>query len=243
MSASAKVAEKEIADTAKWLWANKGKSLVVCGVNDMAIQTVVASINKMLGNYGSTIGIENPSNCHQGNDEHFSDLMDDMKNGKVGALIIYNSNPAYTAPGFADALKKVGVKISLAGTMDETAALCDYVCPDHHYLESWNDAEPKKNQFSLTQPTIAPIYNTRCAQETLMKWSGNNSDYHSFIQATWEKLLFPAALGFTQHWNESLHNGVAEISTPSQPSPKGKEMGVKDTTSTSLLSQPTDIPN
>jgi len=211
LSVSGKVADKEIAECAKWLLANKGKSLVISGVNDPAIQTVVAAINKMLGNYGSTIDIENHSNLHQGNDAQFANLIEDMKNGRVDALIVYNSNPAYTAPGFANAMGKVKLKISFSGTMDETAAICDYVCPDHNYLESWNDAEPKKNQFSLTQPTIAPIYNTRSAQETLLKWSGNNSDYHSFIQATWEKLLFPAALGFTDHWNKSLHNGVAEI--------------------------------
>lgn len=228
LNVSGKVAEKEIADTASWLLNNKGKSLVVCGVNDPAIQTVVTAINNMLGNYGTTIDTENYSNLHQGNDRQFANLMSDMKEGKVDTLIVYNSNPAYTAPGFADAMKKVGVKISFAGTLDETAALCDYVCPDHNYLESWNDAEPKKNQFSLTQPTIAPIYNTRSAQETLMKWSGNNSDYHSFIQATWEKLLFPAALGFTGHWNESLHNGVAEITAVSAEAAGKKEEAKKE---------------
>jgi MoCo/4Fe-4S cofactor protein with predicted Tat translocation signal len=211
LKVSEKIADKEIAYSAKWLLDNKGKTLVVCGVNDPAIQTVVAAINRMLGNYGSTIDIENPSNLHQGNDKQFANLMRDMREGKVDALIVYNSNPAYTAPGFADAMKKVGLKISLSGTMDETASLCDFVCPDHNYLESWNDAEPKKNNFSLTQPTISPIHNTRSAQESLMKWSGNNSDYHSYIQATWEKLLFPTAIGFVQHWNQSLHNGVAEI--------------------------------
>ena len=211
LSVSSKIKEKEIADSAKWLWNNKGKSVVVCGVNDPAIQTVVTAINKMLGNYGSTIDVANYSNLHQGNDAQFASLVEEMKNGKVDALIIYNSNPVYSAPGFAEAIKKVGFKVSFANSMDETSALCDYVCPDHHYLESWNDSEPQRNQFSLTQPTISPIYNTRSAQESLMKWSGNNSDYHSFIQATWERLLFPAALGFTQHWNESLHNGVAEI--------------------------------
>lgn len=212
LSASGKVAEKEIADCAKWLWDNKGKSLVVCGVNDIAIQTVVSAINKILGNVGSTIDVETHSNCHQGNDAQFAALMDDMKNGKVDALIVYNCNPAYTAPGFAEAMKKVGLKISFSGTMDETASMCDYVCPDHHFLESWNDAEPVKNQFSLAQPAISPIYNTRSAQETLMMWSGSTTpDYHARIQATWERLLFPASLGFVQHWNESLHNGVAEI--------------------------------
>ena len=212
LSASGKVAEKEIADCAKSLWDNKGKSLVVCGVNDVAIQTVVAAINKLLGNYGSTIDIENYSNLHQGNDKHFADLITDMKDGKVSTLIVYNSNPVYTAPGFAEAIKKVGFKISLSGSMDETASMCDYVCPDHNYLEAWNDAEPTKNLFSLAQPTITPIYNTRSAQETLLKWSGVVSpNYYSYIQSMWEKLLFPSSLGFTEHWNKSLHDGNAEI--------------------------------
>ena len=87
---------------------NQWKSLVVCGVNDPAIQTVVAAINKMLGNYGTTIDVDNPSNLHQGNDRQFANLIEDMKGGKVDALIVYNSNPAYTAPGFAEAMKKLG---------------------------------------------------------------------------------------------------------------------------------------
>lgn len=214
LNASTKVAEKTIANTAKWLWDNKGKSVVVCGVNDLSIQRIVVAINNLLGNYGSTIDLENYSNLHQGNDEQFSALIDEMKNGKVGTLIIYNSNPVYTAPGFADALKKVGLKISLSGSMDETALVCDYVCPDHNYLESWNDAEPKKNVFSLTQPTISPIYKTRSAQETLLKWSGVASpDYHAYIQSVWEKSLFSLGTGFTEYWNKSLHDGNAEVTS------------------------------
>ena len=240
LNVSTKVADKEITDSAKWLLDNKGKSLVVCGVNDPAIQTVVAAINKMLGNYGTTIDVDNPSNLHQGNDRQFANLIEDMKGGKVDALIVYNSNPAYTAPGFAEAMKKVGLKISLSGTMDETASLCDFICPDHHYLESWNDAEPKKNHFSLTQPTIAPIHDTRSAQETLMKWSGNNSDYHSYIQTTWEKLLFPTATGFVQHWNESLHNGVAEIIIVPTAAPLVAEKKTAESKKTSEVVAATD---
>ena len=220
---SAKVAETSISDSAKWLWNNRKSSVVVCGVNDIAIQTVVAAINNMLGNYGTTIDIENYSNLHQGNDEHFSDLIKEMKNGEVAALLVYNSNPVYTAPGFADAMKKVGLKISFSGTSDETASVCDYICPDHNYLESWNDAAPKKNHLSLTQPTIPPIFNTRSAQETLMAWSGvAKPDYHTHIQSVWEKLSIPAT-GFLNYWNESLHNGVAEIAGSMESGVKTEE--------------------
>src|ERR1051326_2597540 len=112
-----------------------------------------------------------------------------MKAGRVDTLIVYNCNPVYTLPGFAEAMKKVKTKISFSYAMDETAAMCDYVCPDNHYLESWNDAQPKKNSFSLAQPAIAPIYKTRQAQETLLKWCGMNADYHGYIQMVWERLL------------------------------------------------------
>lgn len=231
ISASGKVAEKEIADCAKWLVSNRGKSLVISGINDEAIQTVVAGINQMLGNYGVTIDTDNYSNCHQGNDAQVKNLIEDMKSGKVDTLIVYNSNPAYTLPGFAEAMSKVKTKISFSSSMDETASMCDYVCPDNHYLESWNDAQPKKNSFSLAQPTIAPVYNTRCAQETLMKWCGMSSDYHAHIQATWERLLFPAALGFTENWNKALHDGVQEvIPMPVEEKKDPKMQAKKDTT-------------
>lgn len=234
--------KKTIADSARWLADNKGRSLVVCGINDEAIQTIVAGINQMLGNYGQTIDMDNHSNCHQGNDEQVKNLLEEMKVGKVDVLIIYNANPAYTLPGFADALQKVKTKISFAATMDETASLCDYVCPDHHYLEAWNDAQPKKNSFSLAQPTIPPIYNTRAAQETLMKWCGMSGDYYGHIQATWERLLFPAALGFIGNWNRSLHDGVAEIvpmpvdeTAKKEEKPAKKQTAAADTSAAAMI--------
>ena len=53
---------------------------------------------------------------------------------------------------------KVGLKISFADRADETASLANYICPDHNYLESWNDYNPKKGHYSLSQPTITPLF-------------------------------------------------------------------------------------
>jgi len=78
--------DKTIAKTADALWANKGKSLVVCGANDTHIQSVVNGINYMLGNYGSTIDLSNPLNLAQGNDADFVSLVTEMKEGKVAVL-------------------------------------------------------------------------------------------------------------------------------------------------------------
>jgi MoCo/4Fe-4S cofactor protein with predicted Tat translocation signal len=223
LSSSALACDATISKAAKDLADNKGKSLVVSGSNDMYVQMVVNGINQMLDNYGKTIDIDSPNYTHQGDDAAFTALVTEMASGKVDAIITYNTNPVYTAPAslkFADAYNKVGLRISFADRADETASMAQYICPDHNYLESWNDYNPKKAHYSLSQPTISPLFSTRQAQETLLKWSGNNSDYHSYMQKVWMERVFPMQgkyMMFADFWNHSLHNGVVEVG-------KGDEM-------------------
>ena len=104
----------------------------------------------MLSNYGATIDFTKRSNLKQGNDADVAILLNDMKAGKVGAIITYNANPVYNlADGnaFAEALSKVDLSVSFATTNDETAAAMNFVCPDSNYLESWNDANPYTGVF------------------------------------------------------------------------------------------------
>lgn len=218
LAVSGKVDEGVVNKTAEWLKDNKGKSLVVCGVNDTAVQIVVNEINKWLGSYGTTLDIETSSNYKQGNDEDFAGLLEEMNAGKVGALIMYRTNPVYTAAAmkFADALKKVDVKVSLSTSPDETAGACDFVCPDNHYLESWSDSNPRKGHYSLGQPTIAPLFKTRSAIESFIKWSGNSWDAHTYIANYWKTSVFPMQgkyMMFSEFWNHSLHDGVADVGT------------------------------
>ena len=229
LSSSSLSCDALINKAAKDLAANKGKSLVVCGCNDINIQLVVNGINQMLENYGKaadgkTIDYENSNYTHQGNDSAFAELVTEMASGKVDAIITYNTNPVYTAPAslkFAEAYNKVGLRISFADRADETASLATYICPDHHYLESWNDYNPKGANYSLCQPTISPLFaqprneGTRQAQETLMLWAGISGDYHSYIQKNWNDKVFPMQgkyMMFGEFWNNSLHDGAIEVS-------------------------------
>ncbi len=203
--------QKDIEATAKELWENKGKSVVVCGINNIAIQNLVCGINSLLGNYGTTIDLDNPSMLRQGNDAELAALLDEMNKGEVGALLIYNCNPAYTLPNgnqFTDALKKVSLSVSFADRADETSLSCKYICPDHHNLESWNDFEPRKGAYSLSQPTIAPLFETRQMQERLLTWAGNTTNYHDYIAQHWASNILKGA-----NWNKTLQDGVLE-STP-----------------------------
>ena len=205
------------------LWANKGKSIVVSGTNDKNIQVVTNAINILLDNYGKTIDLSTPLYLKQGIDEDMTSLVNDMLEGKIDALIINNVNPAYDYPDsdkFIEGLNNVKLSISMSSTLDETSSLVNYICPDNHYLESWNDAEPKKGYYSLCQPTINRLFNTRASQESLLKWIGREIDFHNYIQEYWENNIYTQQdelndreSGFKQFWINSLQNGVFEMAS------------------------------
>jgi len=193
---------------------NAGKSIVVCGYNDLRSQLLVNAINHLLGNNGKTIDISSPVNLRKGSDASLHNLIAEMNDGVVSALFIHNVNPLFDYPygeSFAKGMEKVTLKVSMAATPDETAELCDYICPDSHYLESWGDAEPVAGHLSLQQPVIRPLGNTRQMQESLLIWSGSEGDYHTFLKNYWEASHFPSAAGdlaFVDFWNDCLQKGI-----------------------------------
>jgi len=174
-----------IAKVAADLKANNGASLVVCRSNDVNVQVIVNAINNAIGAHGRTIDWSKPVNYRQGIDKDLADLINDMDTGKVSALFIYGANPAYNHPmaaKFKSALAKVKTSVSFSEKMDETTSLCHFIAPSHHYLESWGDAEPKAGYISFLQPTIFPLFKTRPFQTSLLKWSGNNTDYETYFK-------------------------------------------------------------
>ncbi len=207
--------------TAKELWDKKGKALVVSGSNDANDQVVVNAINHLLGSYDSTINLDKPCKLRQGNDEEVAALMHEMEAGEVGAVIFYNSNPVYTLPNgdaFAKAISKTELSVSLSDREDETAALCKYICPDHHYLEAWNDAEPMAGTFSTCQPCIQPLFNTRQAQQSLLIWAeAGVTDYHEYLKSYWKQNML-GALATDGEWMNVLQKGVYETQPPSKSS-------------------------
>mgnify|MGYP000625066015 CR=1 FL=1 len=199
----------KVNDAAKDLWAAKGKCLVVCGSNDANIQQVVNGINNLLGNYNNTIRLERAYNVVQMNDS-MVDLTKNMNSGIVDAVIFMDSNPVYSNAAFAAAVSKVGLKISLADRPDESSVLCDYVCPSHFFLEAWNDYQPYTGVFTMQQPAIRPLFKTRAAQESLLRWCGVNTSYYDFIKETWTSTAFAGAdaLTATNKWNSAVQSGV-----------------------------------
>ncbi|HVW96522.1 MAG TPA: TAT-variant-translocated molybdopterin oxidoreductase [Mucilaginibacter sp.] len=215
-----KTANTAITLAAKELLAAKGKALVVAGSNDVASQILVNAINSLLGSYGTTIDLDNPSMQYAGNDAEFVELVNDMKAGAVDAVFFLNANPVYdyyNGKDVADGLKKVRLKVSFASSNDETSALCNVVAPNHHYLESWGDDNAISGYYTVMQPAINPVYDTRQAEQTLMKWSDNPAkDYYTYVRNNWDtNLLAKGGLSGQKGWEALLQTGfVQEAAKP-----------------------------
>jgi molybdopterin-containing oxidoreductase family iron-sulfur binding subunit len=186
-------------EVAQRLLRSRGRSLVVCGVNDVDAQLLVNHLNHLLGNYGNTLDIERPSRQRQGNDRELAKLLGEIRAGRVGALFFDGVNPMAELPEPPE-LGRVGLVVSLAGSLDETAERAHYVCPDHHYLESWSDAEPIAGLISLTQPTIRPLGDTRAAIESLGVWSGEPARAYDLLRQK-----------YADNWESSVKTGFVEV--------------------------------
>jgi len=198
------------------LAGSPGRSLVISGSNNKEVQLLVNEINRILGNIGKTILFDRYLRTHNAIDADMINLVRRMNEGAVDALIFWGVNPGYTwydRQAFSDGLGKVGLTVSLSGSPDETSNAAQFICPDNHYLESWNDAEPKKNIFSLMQPVINPLFDTRQVAETLLRWSGSTISYYEFIRSYWGANMLQRQKIFTDpvaFFDNILQKGVFE---------------------------------
>ena len=206
--------EFDLTEISELLLSCKSKSIVVCGSNDTDSQVIVNAINHILNNYNNTIDISLPLHTKQGRDREIQKLKKEIDEGKIGGIIFYNTNPVYNLPGFEASVKKIGFTLSLSSKPNETTEFVKYLCPDHNFLESWNDYEPVKGQYSLSQPAIANIFNTRQAQESLLRWGDSETSFYDFIKTVWKNKIFPREnknLTFRSFWDHSLQKGCISV--------------------------------
>ncbi len=191
------------------LWNSQGKSIVISDNNDPNVQMVVNTINYMLGNYGQTLDLNRLILTHLSVDNDINQLVGEMHSGNIGGLIMWNCNPVYDyhdPEAFIQGLKQLSITISLNGVTNESNEYFRYSLPTNHYLESWGDAEPKTGIYSLMQPAIRNIFDTRQAQDSLLKWSGVETQYFEFMRNYWlSKILLPE-----NNWITTLQKGVFE---------------------------------
>lgn len=209
--------ESAASEVANRLWQSKGRSLVVCGVNDVDAQLLINFINHLLGNYGATVDLVRPSFQLQGNDTELQNLLEELRSGKVAALFTYGVNPVYDLPGgdeLAGALKTVPLVVSSSDREDETASVARFVCPIPHPYERWEDTEVVDGVVSVGQPLLAPFGNTRPFMESLALWRGRPQQALEMIRETWQRSVFPRQSSekrFEVFWDTTVQKGVAEV--------------------------------
>lgn len=144
-------------------------------------------------------------------------LVDAMKGGQVGVLLVHGANPVYSMPpasGFADALAKVPFVVSLQSIPDETSERANLVLPDHAPLESWGDAEPRPGIRGIVQPTLRPIYDTRALVDTLLDAArAMGPDVAAKLPADSFRTLVQQAWAGTD-WNKVLATGGVFAAQP-----------------------------
>jgi Fe-S-cluster-containing dehydrogenase component len=214
--ADAPLSDADLDELTDRLWQARGESIVVSDSQEIAVQRLVNSINRSLGNYGKTVDIQRPSRQRQGNDAELLQLIDELKDEKVSALFVAGIDWSYNLPNrdsLAQGIQAVPLVVSFAEREDEFASLAGFVCPDHHPLESWLDAEPTAGVLSLTQPTLQPLGGTRSILESLARWSGRTETAHEIVRAYWENNVMPRAGqdDFSSFWDQSLHDGCIEV--------------------------------
>jgi anaerobic selenocysteine-containing dehydrogenase/Fe-S-cluster-containing dehydrogenase component len=160
----------------KALGAAKAPALIPPGIalasrraRDAARAVLLA--NWALGAVGRTLTVPAASQRKRSSYHETLALVDAMKSGHVGVLLIHDSNPVYSMPpasGFAEALAKVPFVVSFASIPDETSVRAHVVLPDHSPFESWGDAEPRPGLHSVVQPTLRPLFDTRQMVDALL---------------------------------------------------------------------------
>ncbi len=141
------------------------------GANSLELAQTVNRMNQAAGAVGTTVLPNEPITAFEGMGG-FGDLVDvvrRMEAGQVSMLFVRGSNPAFTMPGFAQAMARVPFKVSFSSYPDETAMLSDLVLPDDHALERWGDAQPVRGTISLQQPAMDRIYDTRPTADVLIE--------------------------------------------------------------------------
>ncbi len=196
---------------------------MVCGSPQIGDQVLCNFLNHLLGAYGTTLDVGQPSLQKQGDDRQLQELFQELRHDRIGAVILIDCNPVYDLPDgpeWANLLRRVPLTVACCERLDETTEAVQYVCPPPNYLASWGDAEPVRGLFSLTQPALRPLGNTRPVLECLAAWLGTQQSAYAQIRGHWETHLFPHQneyATFQEFWDHAVHDGFVEIETERPP--------------------------
>lgn len=234
-AAASGISEEKIRAVARE-FANGGRSLAVGpGIESThrqatSVAAAVSVLNYVAGNLGTTVDFDRVE--HQGGASYreLQNLVESMRSGEVGALLVYGPNPLYAmtkGDAAASALQNVPFIASFATLLDETSAHAHLLLPDHHSLESWGDYVPRTGIYSLIQPVLTPVFDTKQAGDVLLSTarragatlSTGATTYYDYLREEWEREVYPqtgSSKPFDDWWREALQAGVVTVDVPAR---------------------------
>ncbi len=208
------------ARTARWLAVvardlvqHRGRSVVVAGAHQpAALHALVHAINVALGNVGSTVTYGDPIAIRPTDQRaELSNLVTDMRAGRVDTLVILGGNPVYDAPAdlkFSDAMSQVRFRVHHGLHHDETAELCHWHVPATHAFESWSDARAYDGTLTVLQPLILPLWDGHSAHDVMAAMLGRaGTPGMDLVREHW--MAARGGADFEIWWRRTLHDGVA----------------------------------
>ncbi len=206
------------------------------GDHGVALHGVAALINEALGNSGVTVEGALPT-YGTGVDIDPALGLERVKSGwaaftallqelpSTDLLIIDGVNPVYDAPtslNVAQAIGQAKEVITLDLLLTETARAGKWVGAASHFLEAWGDAHPGAGLYSIRQPGLLPLHDTRTLEDCLLIWGAAASEkmaadpgvkaameahagykdpmnrpspgpFYFFLQGVWQRDIYPAA--------------------------------------------------
>ena len=187
------------------LLLSPSKSVVLCGLDDLNAHIITNRINDLLkSNVKSKSKV---SLVRNGSDFKINNFLTRINKGEIKGLIMNGVNPCYTlsdSNAFSEALKKLNFSVSFSMKIDETSNFCSHHAATPHQLESWGDFEFINGEYSLTQPTIKPLFDTKQLEDCLLNWSDSENSFYDRIKDNWKNNI----LDSSTKWNSSLHDGV-----------------------------------
>ena len=186
---------------------------------------LVHAINEALGGRNVTYELVHPvAHAIQNQSASLRELVDDMRAGKVSALVTIDQNPVFAAPtylGFADALQRVPLNIALSVQPNETTNVAQWSLPMKHSWESWSDVRGHDGTATIMQPQALPLFSGYGPSEMLALLAGSTIPADiELVQETWKPTF---GGNFSDNWHEALAKGVvsgtasARADTPLRP--------------------------